>query len=138
VLHALIPLPIPLLALLQASYVTVVQTQNILKLMVLVVLLLVGMDIVKLVASVPHVPLPTVRIVVLVLALAVHARMDGTPKPTHVLNVLIPLMAILVLLTALHALIPLPIIFRVLLQALHVILAQMATNGILSPRHADY
>jgi len=135
VLHALIPLPIPLLALLQASYVTVVQTQNILKLMVLVVLLLVGMDIVKLVASVPHVPLPTVRIVVLVLALAVHARMDGTPKPTHVLNVLIP---ILVLLTALHALIPLPIIFRVLLQALHVILAQMATNGILSPRHADY
>jgi len=135
VLHALIPLPIPLLALLQASSVTVVQTQSILKLMVLVVLLLVGMDIVKLVASVLHVPLPTVRIVVLVLALAVHARMDGTPKPTHVLNVLIP---ILVLLTALHALIPLPIIFRVLLQALHVILAQMATNGILSPRHADY
>jgi len=135
VLHALIPLPIPLLALLQASYVTVVQTQNILKLMVLVVLLLVGMDIVKLVASVLHVPLPTVRIVVLVLALAVHARMDGTPKPTHVLNVLIP---ILVLLTALNALIPLPIIFRVLLKSLHVILAQMATNGILSPRHADY
>jgi len=99
------------------------------------VLLLVGMDIVKLVASVPHVPLPTVRIVVLVLALAVHARMDGTPKPTHVLNVLIP---ILVLLTALNALIPLPIIFRVLLKSLHVILAQMATNGILSPRHADY